>query len=219
MPAEERVGHATVIVVSGGGRPRAPLALPDARAVVAADGGLEHARALGLRVDLAVGDFDSATREAVEAAQATGARVERHPEEKDATDLELALEAARSFSPRRILVLGGDDGRLDHLLSALLTLAADSLSGFQVDGVFGAASVHVVRGERTLNGDPGELVSLLAVGGPAEDVTTTGLRFPLVGETLLPGSSRGVSNVFATADAQIAVGRGVLLAVRPGARG
>jgi thiamine pyrophosphokinase len=205
-----------VIVVSGGGRPRSKLALPDALAVVAADGGVELASALGLRIDVAVGDFDSATDDAVETVGAAGARVARHPEEKDATDLELALETAVSFSPQRILVLGGDGGRLDHLLASVLGLASELLSAVDVDAVLGVARVHVVRGERTLTGDEGELVSLLAVGGPAEGVTTEGLRYPLDDETLVPGSSRGVSNVFAAPTARIAVRSGVLLAIRPG---
>jgi thiamine pyrophosphokinase len=76
--------------------------------------------------------------------------------------------------------------------------------------------VHVLRGERTLNGAPGELVTLLAVGGPALGVTTEGLEYPLAGETLEPGSSRGVSNVFAAPAARVTLSAGVLLAIRPG---
>ena len=205
----------TVIVVSSGGSPR-PGPLPDALAVVAADGGIEQAHALGLRVDVAVGDFDSASANAVEAAGRAGARIEPHPAEKDATDLELALEAALAFAPRRILVLGADAGRLDHLLAGVLALASESLSRVQVDAMLGKARVHVVRGERTLTGEHGELVSLLPVGGPAEGVTTEGLRYPLRDETLAPASSRGVSNVFAAEQARITVRRGVLLAIRPG---
>jgi thiamine pyrophosphokinase len=205
-----------VIVVSGGGRPHALQPLPAANAVVAADGGIEHARALGLHVDIAVGDFDSASREAVEAARESGARIERHPVEKDATDLELALQTALSFAPRRILVLGGDAGRLDHLLAGVLALASESLSGVEVDALLGSARLEVVRRERTLTGQEGELVSLLAGGGPAEGVTTEGLRYELRGETLAPASSRGVSNVFAAEQARITVRRGVLLAIRPG---
>jgi thiamine pyrophosphokinase len=207
----------TVIVVSSGGRPQ-DGALPRASAVIAADGGLEHARALGLRVDVAVGDFDSAAAETVEAARRAGARIERHPAEKDATDLELALETALSFGPHRILVLGADAGRLDHLLAGVLALASESLSGVHLDAVLGRARLHVVRVERTLTGEAGELISLLAVGGPAEGVTTEGLRYPLRGETLAPASSRGVSNVFTEEEARITVERGVLLAVRPGER-
>jgi thiamine pyrophosphokinase len=208
----------TVIVVIGGGSSPSRPALPDARAVVAADGGLERAQALRLRVDAVVGDFDSVDGAAVEAARAAGARVERHPEDKDATDLELALGEALSYAPRRVLVVGGGDGRLDHLLGAVLALASPRLAEVEVDAVLGPARLHVVRAERTLTGEEGELVSLLPVGGPAEGVVTSGLRYPLAGETLEPGSSRGVSNVFAAREARISLERGVLLAIRPGAR-
>jgi thiamine pyrophosphokinase len=186
--------------------------------VIAADRGLEHARALGLEVTVAVGDFDSASPEAVAAAVAAGTGIERYPADKDATDLELALDAALALGPARILVLAGDGGRLDHLLSMLLVLGSARYASVQVDARIGRAHVHVIRGERALEGTPGELISLLALHGPA-DVRTQGLAYALVGETLEPGSSRGVSNTFATAIARIVVERGVLLAVRPGPEG
>ena len=53
------------------------------------------------------------------------------------------------------------------------------------------ASGHVVRGSRSLQGTPGELLSLLPLGR-ADGVTTEGLAYPLRGETLEAGSSRGV---------------------------
>ena len=74
---------------------------------------------------------------------------------------------------------------------------------------------HVVRGSRTLTGTPGDLLTLLPVHGAAEGVTTEGLEYPLRGETLPSGTSRGVSNVFSAAEARITVERGCLLAVRP----
>ncbi len=208
-----------VVVVVAGGEPPLPeavLGVPLGARVIAADRGLEHARALGLEVSVAVGDFDSASPEAVAEAEKAGVRLERHAVEKDATDLELALDAALELRPERILVLAGDGGRPDHLLSALLLLGSQRYAGVQLDARVGAARVHVVRGERTLEGEPGELISLLALHGPAEGVQTEGLVYPLAGETLEPGSSRGVSNVFAERTARISVERGVLLAVRPG---
>jgi len=84
-----------------------------------------------------------------------------------------------------------------------------------VDAQLGAAAVHVVRGERVLPGTIGEVVSLFAVHGPAVGVATDGLAFPLQGETLLPGSTRGLSNLFTAAEARVCVERGALLAVRP----
>ena len=216
MPAEEGVSEEIVVVVSGGNPPdpRAVSIVPLGAPVVAADKGLEHALSLGLEVTVAVGDFDSAAPEAVAVAESTGTRVERHPEEKDATDLELALDAAMALDPRRILVLAGDGGRLDHQLSALLLLGSERFASVEVDALVGPAWIHVVRGSRALAASPGELLTLLPLGR-AEGITTHGLVYPLRDETLEVGSSRGVSNVFEAATAQVDVRHGVLLAVRP----
>ncbi|SRR5712692_247239 len=210
-PRGENVAVTTVVVLGGGPDRPALIALPPGATVIAADGGAELARAFGLRVELAVGDFDSISAETLGSA----ARVERHPPDKDATDLELALAAALRLEPERILVLGGAGGRLDHLLGELLLLAGDAYAGVHVDAQLGAAAVHVIRGERTLRGEAGELISLFAVQGPARGVVTDGLVYPLRGETLEAGSTLGVSNVFAAPEARIGLEGGVLLAVRP----
>ena len=208
-----------VVVVSGGNRPPSPAAahVPTGAPVIAADRGLDYALALGLDVTVAVGDFDSVSAEALAAAEAAGVRIERHPAEKDATDLELALDTAIDMTPERILVLAGTGGRLDHELSALLLLASDRYAAVDVDALVGAGRVHVVRSSRELVGQKGELCTLLAANGPAVGVTTEGLQYPLRGETLEPGSSRGVSNVFEGEAARIEVEQGVLLAILPGA--
>ena len=209
----------SVVVVVAGGAPLRPdvgaLVPSDAR-VLAADGGLAQALALGFRVEAVIGDLDSARPGDVERAVASGAHVERHPTEKDATDLELALDAALELDPTRLVVLAEGGGRLDHLLSALLLLGSEKYAGGRIDAQVGPALVHVVRGERLLEAEPGELVSLLALHGAAEGVTTEGLEYGLDGETLAPGSSRGVSNVFVRRDAHVSLEQGVLLAVRPG---
>jgi len=197
----------TVVVLAGGPDLPAGVLLPAGAFVIGADSGVEF----GVAVDLAVGDFDSISAERL----ASLARVERHPTAKDASDLELALAAALRRKPERILVIGSAGGRLDHLLGSLLLLAADAYGGVDVDAQLGAAAVHVVRRERVLSGEPGEVISLFAVNGPASGVVTEGLVYPLRGETLEPGSSRGLSNVLAAPEALIRLEHGVLLAVRP----
>jgi thiamine pyrophosphokinase len=204
-------GGVMVVVVAGGPDPPVRVAVPPEAVVIAADGGVELAWKLGLDVDLTVGDLDSAPERLV----ASGGQIERHPNVKEASDLELALGAALRLTPERIVVLGGGGGRLDHLFGALLGVAADALSAVEVDAQFGAAVVHVIRGARRLVGAPGELISLFAIHGPAEGVVTEGLVYRLRGETLAPGSSRGLSNRFVDRLAQVRVERGVVLAVRP----
>ena len=208
----------TIVVFAGGPQPsqRALEAIPPDAVVLAADGGAQHALAHGLAVDTAVGDFDSISPTAFAELERGGVRIERHPVEKDATDLELALAAAVERGPRRVLVIGAAGGRLDHVLGALTLLGADAYARVELDALFGPATVHVVRSERSLPGRPGELISLLPLHGPAVAVETEGLRYELHGETLHVGSSRGVSNVFTADRARIALASGVLLAVRPG---
>ena len=205
----------TVVVFATGAALAAADALPEDAVLVAADGGADSALALGLHVDVAVGDFDSISADGLAALEVAETRIERYPPAKDATDLELALDEALRLGARRILVLGSDSGRLDHLLGTLLLLASDAWAGVQLDALLGPARVHVIRGERTLVGEPGETISLFALGGPATGVAIAGLRYPLAGETLEPGTSLGVSNEFAAAEARISLASGVLVAVRP----
>lgn len=208
----------TVLVVAGGdpiARWQLPVMRP-ATMVIAADSGIDHARSLGLQVDVAVGDFDSVTAEGLAWAEAAGAEIERHPRFKDATDLELALTAARDVRPARVHVVGGHGGRLDHLMANVLLLASPSLAAVQVTAQMGPARLTVIRSHAALFGGVGDLVSLLAVHDVASDVTTSGLRYALVHDVLRPGSTRGVSNELVAEQANVEVGGGVVVAVQPG---
>ncbi len=209
----------TAVVITGGDPPDPDVRrrLPVPAYVIAADSGLDHAAELGLSVDRAVGDFDSVTPGARAAAEAAGVALEQHPVAKDATDLELAMEAAIGTGTDRIVVVGGSGGRLDHLLATALLLAAPAFAPVHVTAHLGPAVVDVVRDTFTMTGRPGDLVSLLPVHGGATGVVTRGLRYPLGGEDLLPGRTRGVSNEFTDTRAEVRLTGGVLIVVRPGA--
>lgn len=211
----------TIVAVAGGDPVPSHVArvLPAQALVIAADSGLTVATALGLTVDLVVGDLDSVEPRALARARAAGVEVEQHPADKDRTDLALAMDAAVTRGADRIVVVGGHGGRLDHGLANALLLAAPAYAEVDVVAHMGDATIHVVRGSATLSGTPGELVSLLPVHGPAHGVRTHGLLYPLDGEDLPIGSSRGVSNEFAQPEARVDVATGVLLTIQPGALG
>ncbi len=210
-------GAASALVFAGGDQMPAEVVgrLRPADLVIAADSGLEHARALGHIVDLVVGDLDSVDPAALADAEARGASVERHPAGKDATDLELALDAALARGARRVTVVGGHGGRVDHFLANALLLTSDAFSDLDIDAWIGPSHATVVRARADLHGPSGSLCTLLAVGGPALGVTTQGLRFPLDDETLMPGSTRGVSNVLIDSTATVALRAGTLLTIQP----
>ena len=186
MPAEEaraaRHHHRRrrrSILPSGG---RAPAAAGDDATVIAADGGVDRALALGLHVDLAIGDFDSVSPAGLAAAEAAGARVERHPAAKDATDLELALDAAIALGPARIVVVGSGGGRLDHLLGSRAAARRRALRGRRDRRVPRRARRSTSSAARARwRAHRATSSRCCPLHGAAEGVTTEGLEYPLRG--------------------------------------
>jgi thiamine pyrophosphokinase len=212
-------GNRTTAVVFAGGDAPTPATLADivpGTLLIAADSGLGHARAAGLVVDVVVGDLDSVDPADLNAAIADGASVEGHPADKDATDLELAIGTARARGAERVVVVGAGGGRLDHFFANVLLLASPVFADIEIEARFDDTIAMVVRDSVAISGRPGEVVTLLPLGGPARGIRTDGLRWVLAGEDLLPGTSRGVSNELVAPSARITLEDGVLLVVRPG---
>jgi thiamine pyrophosphokinase len=190
--------------------------------VVAADGGAAWLDRVGCRPDLVVGDLDSADATLVERLDDAGTAIERHAPDKDASDLELALDAARARRATDVVVLGALGGeRLDHELANLLLLADPTLADLPVRIVRGSTTVRVLHAGRRLDlgGRAGDSVTLLPIGGDAVGVATAGLRWPLEGATLGVGRSRGLSNEVVDAPAAVSLERGALLVVETASQG
>lgn len=191
--------------------------------VVAADGGARHAASLELRVDRWVGDGDSIAPELLDELAAAGVAIERVAVEKDESDAELALLATLAAGADEIAILGGLGGpRVDHALANVGLLGHPALDGrpaWLYDEHAARISLLVAPGPSEMDvardypGRAGDLVSLLPVGGSAAGVTTEGLRFPLAGEPLVLGRTRGVSNVRVAASARITLESGRLLVI------
>jgi thiamine pyrophosphokinase len=211
--------HDTVIVFAGGDPipPAAVVDLPEDAYVIAADSGLDRAREAGFQIDLLVGDLDSISSKGRQEATTHGTRIERHPIDKDATDMELALEAARRQGARHVIVIGGHGGRQDHYLANALLLPSPAFADLDIEWRAGRDRLYAVHDALELAGQIGASISLLAVGGPVRGVQTSGLRWNLKGEDLEAGSTRGVSNEFSADHASIAVEAGTLLVVVPDA--
>jgi len=184
--------------------------------VIAADGGARNADRLSLHIDRWVGDGDSLGDEGVAELIARGIPVLRVPTDKDESDTELAVTEAAGLGATEIVVLGALGGnRVDHALANVTLLAHPLLVGLDVRLLAPDARVRLVVGPASMDvgGRIGDLVTLLPLGEDGHDVTTTGLRYPLRGETLSSGRSRGLSNVRTSSEASVAIRRGRLLVV------
>jgi thiamine pyrophosphokinase len=193
--------------------------LDHVRLVIAADGGARHADALGVRVDVWVGDGDSIDGAALAALEARGVELQRARPDKDESDTELAVRTALARDPSGIVVVGATGGpRIDHELANLGLLAMPELG----DGVAWLYTPRSRIGRLRMPGGPtearfvgrrGDTVSLLPFGGDVRGVTTRGLRYPLRDEDLPMGPPRGLSNVVDADDAGVTIRDGLLLVV------
>jgi thiamine pyrophosphokinase len=213
-------GKVRAFVVAGSPVARRPLRLQPQPGdfVVAADLGAQHALAWGWPVHLLVGDLDSLPAAALDALVAAGVETMRAPSAKDQTDTELALAAALERRPREVFLCAALGGRTDHLLANALLLARPALAGAKVMLVDGPETIRLARAEGAstttiIEGDRGDLVSLLPFGARAEGVVTRDLLYPLRNETLQLGEARGISNVISGERAEVSLARGSLLVI------
>lgn len=99
--------------------------------VIAADGGMRHARPLGLTPELWVGDFDSASKELLDAWP--GVTRQPYPAAKAVTDGEIAVSEALARGAGTLLLVGALGGaRSDHALQHFLYAVALAERGLDV---------------------------------------------------------------------------------------
>ena len=194
---------------------------PTDAVLVAADGGLDHARAAGLEPSVLVGDLDSVS--AIGLAWASEhTTVVRHPVDKAATDTELAIAYAATLAPERILLRRRCQGdRLDHAVAALGALgAAAARRRRPARGVVGRRPARRrprSRVRHDLDLPAGTTFSVLAMHGVAEGVDVA--RRPLAAARTT-ASSRSSASASATRSSEppvtVSVESGVVTIVVPG---
>ncbi len=179
----------------------------------AADGGTRYVLALGLEPSFVIGDLDSLADEERSKLDVSRTEIRQVPRDKDDTDFDLALHHAITAGYREILVVAALGHRLDQTLGNLALLADPSLAGADIRVDDGMEQVCFVRSQVRIEGEPGDIVSLIPWGGEVTGIATDGLRWPLRSETLFPHKTRGLSNEMLGQTASVSLKSGLLLVV------
>ncbi len=177
--------------------------------IIAADGGTRHALALGLTPKIIIGDMDSLP-ENFEISKFDN-DVILYPQDKNETDLELAIQHALTLNPEQIIILAALGGRLDQTLGNIALILHPSSFILRLDD--GIEEVFFCRDKCEINGKPGDLVSLIPWQGEVTGIVTTGLKWLLQDETLYPQKTRGISNEMLDDTATVQIKSGLLLIV------
>ena len=190
--------------------PKVRAMISSAERLIGVDGGSRHLASMQILPHLAVGDMDSIPRDLLAQYRDEGVEMHLHPPNKDATDLELALELAMAQGATRISILGATGGRLDHTLGNLFLLARCLPTGIPVCIMDQEQCIHLTDQTLTLSGAVGDTLSLLPATPEACGVSLTGLEYPLHDATLTFGTSLGMSNVFVETRATVTLRSGRL---------
>ncbi len=172
---------------------------------IAADQGYHTAKALGERIDLLLGDFDSIGS----VPRDEGVEIRQVPAEKDYTDTQLAVEIALERGAEDIIIIGGLSGRLDHTLSTLAILEDLNARGVYCTITDGQNRARYMKSTSTLIArSPYKYLSLIAADEVVKGVDIEGCKYPLKKATLRRSHQFAVSNEITGNVAFIAVKKG-----------
>ena len=178
--------------------------------VIAADGGFAYLVARGIRVDLAVGDFDSLPH------RPEGVPVVPLERDKDETDMFAAARIGIDRGYACFHIHCGMGGRIDHTMANMQLLAFLSQRGMRAL-LFGRDCVltALTNGILALGAHHRGYVSVFSHAERSTGVFLRGLKYRLDDATVSNTFPIGVSNEFTGKPSVITVEKGTLLIVLP----
>ena len=172
--------------------------------------GYANAMLLGERIDIAVGDFDSFSKQNIDDA------VEKIevPAEKDLTDTQICIETAIARGADEIILIGGLSGRLDHTLANLAILQdlrERRIHGYITDGQNRAHYIHSTS--HLVARSTYKYLSLIAADTTCKGVSIKGCKYEMKNQPIHRRLQFAVSNEIVGNCALISVKKGGLYVI------
>ncbi len=182
--------------------------------VIGVDAGASWLLAQGIAPRVAVGDFDSVTPRQLAQIKKEVKVVLVHNPEKDATDLELAVEHAIEVKPIEITIYGGIGTRMDHTWAAIQLLQTIESHNIYAQIVDNFNKINIVRHIVSLKPQKAfPYISIFSLTATST-VTLRGFRYNVNHHKFTANSTLGVSNEIVGKLAKITTHSGKLLLVR-----
>ena len=174
--------------------------------VIAADKGIEYLIDCGIRIDVALGDFDSV------GVELPNVKTVKYPVIKDNTDTDLAIEYGKALGYKTFVIYGCIGGRFDHTFANIGLLNKFTTQGLKLFFVDGENVIFAItKGKVSFSENCSGIVSIFSLCEKSFGVTETGLLYELNNYELVFGTSLGVSNEFVGKPSEISVDNGCIM--------
>lgn len=183
--------------------------------LIGADRGAQFLIDSGFTPSIAIGDFDSVTKEQYKIIeQRSGAILSFDAIDKDYTDTELSFLHALERGSDEIILLGGLGTRFDHSLGNIQLLSLALQQGVKASLIDAHNRIRLMNDTLSVQRDQFEYISLLPYSEVVTGITLEGFMYPLQQATIKKGESIGVSNKLLDNTGTIHISTGQLLVIQ-----
>lgn len=179
--------------------------------IICADGGMKIIQKIKIKPDLLIGDFDSINPVLLKKIKKRKVKIKIYPEEKDKSDLELALDEAIKLSPDEIYIWGALGKRIDHELFNVFLLLKYPKNHIKL--VDKNIEIFLINEFFELKGLKGKVVSFLPLSPKIKNLSLDGFEYNLKNKTLKSGRTLLLSNKIKRKNARVKLKKGTLLAI------
>lgn len=169
-----------------------------------------------IKLNLAIGDFDSVDETEFERIKSSAETIKVHPIEKDLTDLELALNEALEFGVIDLYLFGVTGGRKDHELSSLFLLEylADKQINARIIDRQNMISIYHPGGYSISHSLLYPKISFLPLTKQVSGLSLTDFYYPLTNRTIKRGDSLTLSNHLIRQTGYFSFDAGILIVIK-----
>lgn len=182
----------------------------EAEIILCADGGANYAYLLNIIPDYIIGDMDSIKAEVRDYYSQKQVVFKKFPRQKDFTDTQLVIGLADELGATEIVLFGTLGDRLDHTLSNLYSSMDVCKKGKRVMHYSPELTIHIVADKLNLQGEIGDLVSVLALTDQVVGLTERGFKYPLENVILEKTNPFAVSNSLVANQGEIELKDGII---------
>ena len=202
------------IIVSGGTPPSERLLrsyLQKGDFIIGVDKGCNTLVEYNIPIDLALGDFDSISKEVYKELNNNGTNILTYNSEKDYSDTNLGYVKAIENGARHILLFGATGTRIDHMLGNL-GLFMDSIEdNVHLEIIDDNNRMFVVNRNSSFKGNYGETISFHALSQEVKKLNIIGGKYTLADYDMKLLEPRAICNEFLNDDIRITFESGLVL--------